>query len=556
MTQIQKRSEWMGERLIFAIAMLITCGLYFPLVISDRLQLRDDPEILLPLRHISSFSQYVEGIKTGKIFDLNPVRDITIFLDWRIEEKLGRSFFHLTNVMIWICCLALVYRLLRNILGNNFWGQLLFLVFVCHPIFVNSVAWVSARKHILSFFFILLCSNEVCEKESKANSIKISLYYLLSILSQPICLLWPLWWIYRQFIRGDQIKSILYRAVPILILGSCIGWANSWYYSGPYLLATKGISKFISPVVTLDPGFTLLALGRYFFQLVLPIKISTLDYSWGSWANIVGLAMVPGFIVIAMKQLGWRKTVLWLLPFFLPILMVTLRPTWVFVSDNYLLWPASGIFILIGLHFTQMNRLRGRIRYLGILLIPLLLIRAFPLSRAWATPADLVDYAYKMDPTPNVKLGKTEILLKDENFDGALAVAWENLDDNPLGRAMFATVVLHHPQISFSKKEELIRKYPAPCLAYIFRLAAILAQQGKYSEAFKLTIPYHNFLAADPYRLMGWDNHGIMAAEIVFFCGKSGRIDCDGFIEKFRTLLRPSEAEYQDFEKRLASLIR
>jgi protein O-mannosyl-transferase len=83
-----------------------------------------------------------------------PVRDLSIWLDYRLwgPSPLG---YHLENALLYglVCALALfVLRDLTQSRRAALIGTLLFLV---HPVHVESVAWVSERKGLLAAFFLL-----------------------------------------------------------------------------------------------------------------------------------------------------------------------------------------------------------------------------------------------------------------------------------------------------------------------------------------------------------------------------------------------------------------
>src|SRR5690348_1451713 len=64
---------------------------------------------------------------------------------------------HLTNVMFHLADSVLVFLLLRYLTGAFWRSAVVATLFAVHPLHVESVAWVSERKDVLSAFFGLSC---------------------------------------------------------------------------------------------------------------------------------------------------------------------------------------------------------------------------------------------------------------------------------------------------------------------------------------------------------------------------------------------------------------
>lgn len=114
--------------------------------------------------------------------------------------QLDPSVFHLTNLILHVVNVQLVFRLLRELSGREGRSAVAALLFAVHPLHVESVAWISARKDVLSTLFLLLTV----------------LAYLKYVRR-------PHWWRYALvclfFVLGLSAKSILV-TVPILLLAA------------------------------------------------------------------------------------------------------------------------------------------------------------------------------------------------------------------------------------------------------------------------------------------------------------------------------------------------
>ena len=247
-----------------------------PPIRSDRLLERDDRRLVEPLRHLRGLSDYADAVRSGRILDLQPVRDLSFALDLAIGSATGLGTFHLTNLLLWLAITAVVYRILRQNLGPGPLAVACVAVFALHPVFVNSVGWVAARKHLLSSLFILFATYEVLRADRILDGRRtgwIGLLFGLSILSQPITVLWPLWAVSYLWLRGPGHRMGALRLVGVCapLLGACVA-ANLFYYQGAFVQQT-GAQKFVE--VDGTGAVALLALGRYFANLAFPVSLAT-----------------------------------------------------------------------------------------------------------------------------------------------------------------------------------------------------------------------------------------------------------------------------------------
>ena len=65
---------------------------------------------------------------------------------------------HLTNLLLHTIAVLLLFTVLRQMTGALWKSALVAALFAIHPLHVESVAWVSERKDVLSalFFFLML----------------------------------------------------------------------------------------------------------------------------------------------------------------------------------------------------------------------------------------------------------------------------------------------------------------------------------------------------------------------------------------------------------------
>ncbi len=156
-----------------------------------------------------------------------------VFTSFLLEEKIwGLSPFgyHLANVVLHSLNALLVWRLLDYLKIPGAW--LAGAVFALHPVHVESVAWISERKNLLSALFYLLALRSYLAFDDRGErrlylaSIALFVCALLSTsvtASLPAIILILLWF------RGRRIDGgVVLRLAPFFIVGAASGLFTAW----------------------------------------------------------------------------------------------------------------------------------------------------------------------------------------------------------------------------------------------------------------------------------------------------------------------------------------
>src|SRR5215470_13396831 len=210
-------------------ALTVVC--YWP-VLSHQFVSFDDEHYLFESGYVSeglTWSGVTWAFQTGYFSNWHPLTWLSYMLDAQIYGMSSRGF-HTTNLLFHICNSLFVFLLLKSMTQRLWPSALVAALFAWHPLHVESVAWVSERKDVLSTFFFLLTLfsyfRYVREREnSRSSPNKASRYYLLSLLFFMLALaskqmvvtlpcvlllldLWPLQRISRSTWR-DSLSSAL-----------------------------------------------------------------------------------------------------------------------------------------------------------------------------------------------------------------------------------------------------------------------------------------------------------------------------------------------------------
>ena len=301
------------------------------------------------LEQLGSLHNYLIDLVNFETIDIQPIRDLSLYVDILIFKYFNLNVTVLHNLFIWfLSCLILRKILLKNFPTLNiFSANLLIILFSLYPLFSTTLLWGIARKHTLSFLFILLATNEIMKNDvRKISMIKSGFFYWLSILCQPINLLWPIWGIFWMFKHQKQrLRHYILIVLPIFLGGFWINWK---YYNLSNVFKLYYHSKLESFVNIPEK---ILSLGHYVIQLVLPINL-TFSYEIGHWQSIVGIPVgVLLFYFLFKKIKDHSFFFIWSIYGIGPLLIITNTPK--LMLDCYLLVPSIAFFIILIKVFEQ-----------------------------------------------------------------------------------------------------------------------------------------------------------------------------------------------------------
>ncbi len=147
----------------------------------------------------------------------HPLTTLSHMLDCQLYG-LNAGGHHVTNVLLHTIAALLLFRVLRQMTGALWKSAIVAALFAVHPLHVESLAWVSERKDVLSavFFFLML---DAYVRYARAASIRryvvVTALFMAGLMSKPMLVTAPIvllgldYWPLRRF---DQIAPTRGRA--------------------------------------------------------------------------------------------------------------------------------------------------------------------------------------------------------------------------------------------------------------------------------------------------------------------------------------------------------
>jgi len=350
------------KTLIGIVALIIVTWITFkPALYCDFLEILDDNEYILDNPHVLSglsiknmvwaFTAY-HSANWHPLTWISHMTDITIF-------GLNPAGHHLTNLIFHILNALLLYKLFLIFSKSHYKSLLIAIIFAIHPLRVESVAWISERKDLLStFFFILtLIFYHKYVKNKKLSYYFFSFFcYTLGLLSKPMLVtvpfvlflidLWPLKRKFSYLLTED--KNILIEKIPF------------FFFSFISIFITLKAQSTWGAVISFDkvPLVTRLlnipiAYFVYLYKMLVPIHLS-IYYPYNLNPNwVMSLFMFISFCGIVFICLANIKIKPWLFSgwfwyagMLVPVIgLVQVGPQ--AVADRYTYIPMIGITIPI-----------------------------------------------------------------------------------------------------------------------------------------------------------------------------------------------------------------
>jgi tetratricopeptide (TPR) repeat protein len=468
----------------FALA-LLTVVAFAPVSACDYVNL-DDPRYVIGNLSVTcglNEDTIVWAFTTFYAANWHPLTWISLQLDVELSNNpwLGPVFggmpgiFHRTNLILHVLNVILLYALLVWMTDQWPPAALVAALFAVHPLHVESVAWITERKDVLSTFFgllALLAYLRYLRAPSVARYAILLLAYAASLAAKPMlvtlpCLLLLLdWWPLRRLSAGSEgrwpsatIRRLLMEKLPLFALALA---------SMGITIYAQGQSQAIGTLERFPLGLRLAnalhSTMTYLEQTFWPTGLAVYYPYPRSGVSPVPLAidavLLLGVTFLALRWLRSRPHVavgwFWYLATLVPVIGLVQVGSQA-RADRYTYIPLIGVFVAVV--WGLWEGLPRRRRLLGLSIVALLVLPTCMIL-TWTQ----IDY------------WRNSLAL----WEHTLAVT----SDNPVAHTeyAFALVETGRDEEAVSHLEEAIRLYPRIDPAFVL-LGQIHERHGRRKEA-------------------------------------------------------------------------
>ncbi|MBT4792828.1 MAG: hypothetical protein HON90_14735 [Halobacteriovoraceae bacterium] len=335
-----------GSHYYYLILGLVALTIYYPIIIKDHLFDIDYDLVIGPLRNVNTISDYFKVFTSKDLFDVQPIRDLSLLIDIQLEKIFNHQFFGISSLILWLGTILTLEKIL-NFYTLKINSRLICLIAFSHPLMTWVLGWPTARKHILSCFFITLATLYTIKmlRKNGKESFYIFLFCLLSLLSQPITGLGIVIFFLYTYEHLKQRKELLELLGLLSVTFLLIIGLNYFYYS--YLYPDYTGTHKLAPVDTSSILVQFLAFSRSISQILIPLKFAQ-TYTVESLLSFIGAPLLAILSYYSYIKVGIKKTSFFILFIFYPLFLILLNPTNIFVSDTYLIVSIINFAIIAG----------------------------------------------------------------------------------------------------------------------------------------------------------------------------------------------------------------
>jgi protein O-mannosyl-transferase len=431
----------------------------------------------------------------------------------------------LVNVALHALATAVLFLVLRAMTGTRWASAWVAGMFAWHPLHVESVAWVSERKDVLSgLLWMLTLAGYVAyvRRPTRGRWLAVLVVFALGLLAKPMLVTLPLVlllldaWPLGRLTRATAARRLLEKT-PLFVLAAAVSVIT--------VVAQQragAIGTLTSTPVSYRVGNALVSYVTYLRKTVWPSDlavfypaVSTLEVTTAALAA----AVLAAITALALRERARRPYLLvgwlWYLGTLVPVLGLVRQGDQA-MADRFTYLPLIGIFIAVAWSVESLVSLRRR-PLLGaaaaLSLAACMLLTARQL-RHWESSITLFTHALAVtravtrdNPVAHTNLGAA--LALRGHVDEAMAHYREAIAIAPGNAATHLSLGLAHARLgdldaAIASYREAIRLDPRSALAE-YNWGHLLAERGDLDGAI---VHYERALVIDPRYAKAHNNLG------------------------------------------------
>ena len=402
--------------MVLTITLIVTVLVYYKFLFYGHISW-DDPEMVFKNKFVRTFD--VKGLFTNHfVGNYIPITMFTHSVAWFLFEN-NDGGHHFINLMFHLINGVLVYQLTKRLFKNDLITNIATIVFLLHPMQVESVGWISELKNVLSTTFFLagvLSYLNFTERSKKSDYALCFFYFILGCLSKSSVVVFPIALICLDILMQKKISfKFFINKIPFIIISIVIGLINIKTQTADQFINLSHEFPFYQRF-----SFAGYAILKYFILFILPVNLSVI-YPYPEINTAVfavgysGLIIIIALIILFIKQKKYQAAAIILFVITNLILVLQFIPFGeVLYADRYAYIPLIGFAWLIGL---ILSNLKLPVSILSFVFIALFSVFSFSRSLDWKSAINLYEDINKKYPNQFLVLNSigVESMFLNEN---------------------------------------------------------------------------------------------------------------------------------------------
>ena len=410
---------------------------------------------------------------------------------------------HATNVVFHLINSILAFVIFHKY-TNCFWkSAIIAALFAVHPMHVESVAWISERKDLLStmFWFLTMWTYFLYVQNGKDRNYYLLtvLFFILGLMSKPMLVTLPFvlllldYWPLKRFDSLKDLKSPVVEKIPFFALSAISSYITILAQKSGGAIQTLEFLPFQTRFLN-----ALTAYSNYIISLFYPVNLSVwypYNENFSDWQIVFSVILLIAMTAFCIWQLKERKYLivgwLWFLGTLVPVIgliQVGAQP----MADRYTYIPFFGLFIMLvwGLSdlFRHLNLNRTTIMVFAAIVVAIFSFLAFRQAALWKNDETL--YAHSLSVTKDNYLilqNYCHFLILKNRLDEAEPLCRQSINVKPTYAEAINTLgIIQFKRGQYAEAAESFRKTLELKPGYreiYFNHSNALALSGKPAEA-------------------------------------------------------------------------
>jgi len=414
---LDKLKNIISQNLVLSVALLITLVVYSKFLFFGHISW-DDPEMVFKNKFVRAFD--LKALFTDHfVGNYIPFTMLMHAIGWLFFEN-NDAGHHAINILFHLINGILVYQLSKRLFKNDIFANIGVILFLLHPMQMESVGWISELKNVLSTTFYLAGAlsylNYTTSSKNKDYALCL-LFFILACLSKPSAVIFPLVLIcFDIFIHKKISLKFIINKIPFLLLSIAFGIINIKTQTADLFINHSHEFPFYQRF-----GFAGFALLKYLVLFLFPVNLSVI-YPY-PLANLPVFVLGFGlllciFVLLFLFAKQKRYTVLSVLLFIIFNLLLVLQflPFGeALYADRYMYVPIIGFAWLLAI---PLSKLKMQANLLSFTFIILFSVLSFARSNAWKSAISLYEDIDKKYPDQFIVLnsaGVESMLLNNDS---------------------------------------------------------------------------------------------------------------------------------------------
>lgn len=527
-----------------ALLAVITFGIYARVVGYDFINFDDDNYVTGNAMVQQGFSpeglKYAFSITATKRAYWHPLTWLSHMLDCQLFG-LNAGLHHLINLLLHMLNSLLLFFVFRLMSGTFLPSALVALCFALHPLSVDSVAWISERKNVLSTLFwmlTMLAYIPYSRRPGVFNYLIVFFVFTLGLLAKPMlvtlpCVLllmdfWPLGRVRAfQVTAGNRtfsqitVAKLLLEKVPLIAasLTAILISSHSLKVMGVFLNTAQ-----VPMLIRIENA--IVSYVKYLVKIIWPANLAPFYPfpvsipAWQVFSATGVLAAISAMVIIQLKKRPWLAVGwFWFLGTLFPVSGLVQGGLWPEMADRWAYIPQIGIFIIVAWPISRMigsGTTQGNVTAVtvGALLTILSAVTWVQIGH-WKNSTTLFSHALAVTgPNAIVHRNLGQALLEKKDYDGAIAHYRKSTEFNSLRPEVHANLAAallakDKPQAALKHYKASIKLRPHEPSYYV-KAGLILIGAGKSREALAL---FNKAVSLEPEDIVARYNRGYCLAD-------------------------------------------